>query len=62
MLFRVLVDTYERLEATTSRLEMADILAEFFREAEPEVLRKAIYLTQGQLYPDFYPQKLDIQL
>ncbi len=58
MLFRVLVDTYERLEATTSRLEMADILAEFFREAEPEVLRKAIYLTQGQLYPDFYPQKL----
>ncbi len=58
MLFRVLVDTYERLEATTSRLEMADILAEFFQEAEPEVLRKAIYLTQGQLYPDFYPQKL----
>ena len=58
MLFRVLVDTYERLDATTSRLEMADILAEFFREAEPEVLRKAMYLTQGQLYPDFYPQKL----
>jgi DNA ligase-1 len=58
MLFRVLVDTYERLDATSSRLEMADILADFFRGAEPEVLRRAVYLTQGQLYPDFYPQKL----
>ncbi|HSV42508.1 MAG TPA: ATP-dependent DNA ligase [Methanomassiliicoccales archaeon] len=58
MLFRVLVDTYERLDATSSRLEMTDILAEFFRQAEPGVIRKTVYLTQGQLYPDFHQQKL----
>ncbi|MFA5313260.1 MAG: ATP-dependent DNA ligase [Methanomassiliicoccales archaeon] len=58
MLFRDLADVYERLDATTSRLEMADILASFFKGAEPLDLRRSIYLTQGQLYPDYYPQKL----
>ncbi|OPY33269.1 MAG: DNA ligase [Methanomassiliicoccales archaeon PtaU1.Bin124] len=58
MLFRDLVSVYERLDATSSRLEMTDILASFFRTAETSALRKAIYLTQGQLYPDFYQQKL----
>ena len=58
MLFRDLVTVYERLDATSSRLEMTEILATFFRSAETSALRKAIYLTQGQLYPDFYQQKL----
>jgi len=58
MQFRELADVYERLDATSSRLEMADILAGFFKSAGPLDLRRSIYLTQGQLYPDFYPQKL----
>ncbi len=58
MLFRELVDTYEKLERTSSRLEMTDILSQFFRSADRGSLRKAVYLTQGQLYPDFNPQKL----
>ncbi|HQN76179.1 MAG TPA: DNA ligase, partial [Methanomassiliicoccales archaeon] len=58
MLFRELADTYERLEATSSRLEMTDILAEAFRRFEPSEIRMAVYLTQGQLYPDFNPLKL----
>jgi DNA ligase-1 len=60
MLYRELVRVYEALESTTSRLEMTDILANFFKEADCFSLRKIIYLTQGQLYPDFYPQKLGI--
>ncbi|MDH7508352.1 MAG: ATP-dependent DNA ligase [Methanomassiliicoccales archaeon] len=60
MLYRELVRVYEALESTTSRLEMTDILAEFFKSADCSSLRKIIYLTQGQLYPDFYPQKLGI--
>ena len=58
MLFRELADTYERLEATSSRLEMTDILAEAFRRFDPAEIRMAVYLTQGQLYPDFNPVKL----
>ena len=58
MLFRELVDTYERLDMTSSRLEMTDILSQFFKKADRGSLRKAVYLTQGQLYPDFNPQKL----
>jgi DNA ligase 1 len=58
MLFRELVDTYEELDKTSSRLEMTDILSRFFKVADRGSLRKAVYLTQGQLYPDFNPQKL----
>src|SRR5665647_210678 len=58
MLFRELVDTYEKLDKTSSRLEMTDILSQFFKVADRGSLRKAVYLTQGQLYPDFNQQKL----
>ncbi|QLH75622.1 MAG: ATP-dependent DNA ligase [Methanomassiliicoccales archaeon] len=58
MLFSELAEVYRRLDSTTSRLEMAEILASFFKGAEPSALRRSVYLTQGQLYPDFYPQKL----
>jgi len=58
MLFRELAETYEKLEATSSRLEMTDILAESFRLFDPTEIRMATYLTQGQLYPDFHPLKL----
>ncbi len=60
MLYRELVEVYEALESTTSRLEMTDILARFFKAAGCASLRRIIYLTQGQLYPDFYPQKLGL--
>ncbi len=58
MLFLELAETYERLEATASRLEMTEILAEAFRRFDPMEIRMAVYLTQGQLYPDFHPLKL----
>ncbi len=53
MLYATLVDTYQRLEATTKRLEMTDILADLLREAEPDELEKVIYLTQGKIHPDW---------
>ncbi|MFQ6053061.1 MAG: hypothetical protein ACE5OO_02370, partial [Candidatus Bathyarchaeia archaeon] len=53
MLYATLVETYERLEATTKRLEMTDILANLLRETEPEELEKVVYLTQGKIHPDW---------
>jgi len=49
--FTRLVNYYERLEATSKRLEMRDILVELFKECEPGEAGKIAYLTLGQLYP-----------
>jgi DNA ligase-1 len=53
MLFATLVDTYERLEATSKRLEMTDILASLLKAAKPDELEEVIYLTQGKIHPDW---------
>ncbi|MDD3399186.1 MAG: DNA ligase, partial [Candidatus Methanomethylophilaceae archaeon] len=58
MLFQPIAQVFDRLESTSSRLEMTDILAEFFRGLEAQDLRSVVYLTQGKLHPDFLPQKL----
>jgi DNA ligase-1 len=60
MLYQELVRVYEALESTSGRLEMTEILADFFRTVDCSSLGKIVYLTQGQLYPDFYPQKLGL--
>ena len=53
MLYATLVETYEKLEATTKRLEMTAILADLLKGANPEELEKVIYLTQGKIHPDW---------
>ncbi len=53
MRFARLVDYFERLEATTKRLEMIDILSELFREADRAEVDKVAYLCQEQLLPAF---------
>lgn len=58
MLYQDLVRAYQALESTTSRLEMTDILAELFRATDCEHIAKIVYLTQGTIVPDFYPEKL----
>lgn len=58
MQFGDLAEVFDRLEKTSSRLEMTDILAEFFRNVKPEEIRKTIYLSVGRLHPDFVPLEL----
>ena len=48
-----LVQIYERLEATTKRLEMTDLLVELFASVPREMIDKVVYLTQGRIYPDY---------
>ena len=54
MLFRDLAAYFERLEATSKRLEMFNILAELFRVAEPDDIAPIIYMSQGRLLPAFH--------
>jgi len=58
MLYAELADYYNRLESTTSRLEMVSILAELFHKVDASELRQVIYLTQGKLHPDYVTEKL----
>jgi len=54
MKFKKLVGYFERLDLTTKRLEMTDILAELFNDLEDkEKIAEIIYLCQGQLLASF---------
>lgn len=58
MLFRELAQMFDKLESTSSRLEMADILADYFSKVDPKDIRQTIYLSVGRLHPDFVPLEL----
>ena len=60
MNYAVIADAYEKIEATTKRLEMTDLLAELFKETPKDLLSKIVYLTQGKIYPDFVGVEIGI--
>jgi len=60
MKFKKLCEYFERLDETTKRLEMFDILSELFKEASGEDIDKIIYLSQGQLLPPFHGLEIGI--
>jgi len=53
MKYSLLADSYEKIEATTKRLEMTDYLVDILKKTPSEIIDKVVYLTQGKLYPDF---------
>ena len=53
MQFAQVVEVYDKLEATTKRLEMTELLVGLFRATPKEDLDKAVYLTQGRIHPDY---------
>ncbi|MFH1832928.1 MAG: ATP-dependent DNA ligase [Candidatus Levyibacteriota bacterium] len=53
MLFAVLSKYFEKLESTSSRLALIDILSELFKESEKDEIEEIVYLTQGRVAPFF---------
>ena len=53
MLYSLIADAYEKIEATTKRLEMTDYLVELLKKTPKGVIDKVVYLTMGELYPPF---------
>ncbi|MQY61685.1 ATP-dependent DNA ligase [archaeon] len=53
MKYSSIAEAYEKIEATTKRLEMTDYLVEILKETPTSLIDKVVYLTQGKLYPDF---------
>src|ERR1035437_8598068 len=55
MKFSELTEYFEKLEKTSSRLSLIEILAELFRKTPAEEIEKIVYLIQGRLAPFFTP-------
>ncbi len=51
--YAIIADAYEKIEATTKRLEMTDLLVDLLKKTPKDVIARVVYLTQGKLYPDF---------
>ncbi len=51
--FSYLVDTFEKMEQTTSRLMLTDHLVSLLKKTSPSAIDKVVYLIQGKLYPDY---------
>ncbi|MCL1965924.1 MAG: DNA ligase, partial [Candidatus Bathyarchaeota archaeon] len=58
--YSVIADAYGRIEATSKRLEMIDILVDLFMNSAKDVVSRIVYLTQGKLYPDFVGVEIGI--
>lgn len=53
MEFIRLAEAYEKLEATTKRLEMTDVLVRLFQDVPREEIDRVVYLTGGRVFPDY---------
>lgn len=58
MKFSELTSYFEKLEATSSRLSLIEILAELFKVTPKEEIDKISYLIQGRLAPFFIPLEI----
>lgn len=55
MRFAKLSEYLDKLEATSSRLSLIDILAQLFSEVKVEEIAKVVYLIQGRVAPFYEP-------
>ncbi|RLG19795.1 DNA ligase [Candidatus Micrarchaeota archaeon] len=53
MRFSKLAAAYEKIEATSGRIEMSELLGRVFKQAEPEEAKRVVYLTQGKVAPPY---------
>jgi len=56
----VIAEAYEKIEATTKRLEMTDLLVNLLKNTPKEIINKVVYLTQGKIYPDFVDLEIGV--
>ena len=60
MKFSIISDAFQKMESTSKRLELTDILVKLIQEIPKDVISKAIYLIQGKLRPNFEGVELGI--
>ena len=60
MLFLELAQTFERMEKTSSRLELTQFLVDLLEKTPTNLIDKTVYLIQGKLGPDHKSGELGI--
>ncbi len=60
MKFSIISDAFQKMEGTSKRLELTEILVKLLEEIPEDVISKAIYLIQGKLRPNFEGVELGI--
>lgn len=60
MRFGIITDTFEKMEATTKRLELTQHLVDLFKQTPPETISKVVYLIQGKIRPDYEGVELGV--
>ncbi|WXG45925.1 MAG: ATP-dependent DNA ligase [Candidatus Atabeyarchaeum deiterrae] len=55
-----IVEVYDKIEATTKRLEITDHLVQLLKQTPKDMIDKVAYLTLGRLYPLFVPIEIGI--
>ena len=53
MRFTEIADFFERMESTSKRLELTEILVELLKQTPNDMISKMVYLIQGKLRPNF---------
>lgn len=51
--FALVIETFERMEQTSSRLALTDYLVALLKKTPQSIIDKVTYLIQGKLYPDY---------
>jgi DNA ligase-1 len=51
--FKPVIETFEQMEQTSSRLALTDFLVSLFKKTPADIIDKVTYLIQGKLYPDY---------
>ncbi|MCH7940971.1 MAG: ATP-dependent DNA ligase, partial [Thaumarchaeota archaeon] len=60
MEFAVLANAFKKMEDTTKRLELTQILVDLFKVTSSELIPKIVYLIQGKLRPDYEGVELGV--
>ena len=60
MKFSIISDAFQKMESTSKRLELTDILVKLIQEIPEDIISKAVYLIQGKLRPNFEGVELGI--
>jgi len=53
MHFELLAEYFDKIERASERLKMTDLLAELFNKTDSENIKNVVYLSQGQLGPNY---------
>ncbi len=58
MLYKDLVEVYEKLNETTKRLEKTYFISELLKKSPKELVKDITYLLQGRVFPPWDERKI----